>query len=74
MRGFNCDAVVHRKSVDEVMPQAGAHAEDVHGVDVTLRSPTRSGAWSETSEPVVRGARMSVCTAQTAIRNEHGRS
>jgi predicted small metal-binding protein len=33
--GFNCDAVVHRKSVDEAMPQAGAHAEDVHGVDVT---------------------------------------
>ena len=33
--GFDCDAVVHGESVDEVMAQAGPHAEDVHGVHVT---------------------------------------
>jgi predicted small metal-binding protein len=33
--GFDCDAVVHGESVDEVMAQAGPHAKEVHGVDVT---------------------------------------
>jgi predicted small metal-binding protein len=33
--GFDCDAVVQGQSVDEVMAQAGPHAREVHGVDVT---------------------------------------
>jgi predicted small metal-binding protein len=33
--GSDCDAVVHGQSVDEVMAQAGPHAREVHGVDVT---------------------------------------
>ena len=33
--GFDCDAVVHGETVDDVMAQAGPHAKDVHGVDVT---------------------------------------
>jgi predicted small metal-binding protein len=33
--GFDCDAVVHGESVDDVMAQAGPHAKDVHGVEVT---------------------------------------
>jgi predicted small metal-binding protein len=33
--GFDCDAVVHGQSVDEVMAEAGPHAKEVHGVDVT---------------------------------------
>jgi predicted small metal-binding protein len=33
--GFDCDAVVRGESVDEVMAQAGPHAKEVHGVDVT---------------------------------------
>lgn len=33
--GFDCDAVVRAESVDEVMAQAGPHAKDAHGVDVT---------------------------------------
>ncbi len=33
--GFDCDAVVHGESVDEVMAQAGPHAKDVHDVEVT---------------------------------------
>ena len=33
--GFDCDAVVHGASVDEVMAQAGPHAREAHGVDVT---------------------------------------
>jgi predicted small metal-binding protein len=33
--GFDCDAVVRGESVDAVMAQAGPHAKEVHGVDVT---------------------------------------
>ncbi len=33
--GFDCEAVVHADSVDDVLAQAGAHAKQVHGVDVT---------------------------------------
>jgi predicted small metal-binding protein len=33
--GFDCDAVVHGESADEVMAQVGSHAKEVHGVDVT---------------------------------------
>jgi predicted small metal-binding protein len=33
--GFDCDAVVHADSVDEVMAQVGPHAEEAHGVEVT---------------------------------------
>ena len=33
--GFECDAVVHGETVDDVMGQAGPHAKDAHGVDVT---------------------------------------
>jgi predicted small metal-binding protein len=33
--GFDCDAVVRAESVDEVMAQAGAHVEEVHGQVVT---------------------------------------
>ncbi|MGY1822926.1 DUF1059 domain-containing protein [Geodermatophilus sp. SYSU D00079] len=33
--GFDCDAVVHGESVEEVMAQAGPHAKEAHGVDVT---------------------------------------
>ncbi|UOY03083.1 DUF1059 domain-containing protein [Blastococcus sp. PRF04-17] len=33
--GFDCDAVVRGDTVDEVMAQAGPHAKEVHGVDVT---------------------------------------
>jgi predicted small metal-binding protein len=33
--GFDCDAVVHGESVDDVMAQAGPHAKEAHGVDVT---------------------------------------
>lgn len=33
--GFDCDAVVEGRSVEEVMAQAGPHAKEVHGVEVT---------------------------------------
>ena len=33
--GFDCDAVVHGETVDDVMAQAGPHATEVHGVNVT---------------------------------------
>ena len=33
--GFDCDAVVHGETEDDVMAQAGPHAEDAHGVRVT---------------------------------------
>ena len=33
--GFDCDAVVHGESVDDVMSQAGPHVEEVHGTHVT---------------------------------------
>jgi len=33
--GFDCDAVVTGESVDDVMAQAGPHAKEAHGVDVT---------------------------------------
>lgn len=33
--GFDCDAVVQGESLDDVMAQAGPHAKEVHGVDVT---------------------------------------
>lgn len=33
--GFDCDAVVHGESDDEIFAQAAPHAEQVHGVQVT---------------------------------------
>lgn len=33
--GFDCEAVVEGRSVDEVMDQVGPHVTQVHGVDVT---------------------------------------
>jgi predicted small metal-binding protein len=33
--GFECDAVVHGETDDDVMDQVGPHAKDVHGVAVT---------------------------------------
>lgn len=33
--GFDCDAVVRGESTDDVLAQAGPHAEEVHGVQVT---------------------------------------
>jgi predicted small metal-binding protein len=33
--GFDCDAVMQGESVDEVMAQAGPHAKEAHGVEVT---------------------------------------
>ena len=32
--GFDCDAVVHGETVDDVMAQVSPHAKDVHGVDI----------------------------------------
>jgi predicted small metal-binding protein len=33
--GFDCDAVVRGETTDDVMAQAGPHARDVHGAEVT---------------------------------------
>ena len=33
--GFDCDAVIQGETTEEVMAQAGPHAKEVHGVDVT---------------------------------------
>ena len=33
--GFDCDAVVHAESEEEVLAIAAAHAKQVHNVDVT---------------------------------------
>ncbi len=33
--GFDCDAVVQGANTDEVLAQAGPHAKEVHGVEVT---------------------------------------
>lgn len=33
--GFDCDAVINGETVDEVMAQAGPHAKEAHGMDVT---------------------------------------
>ena len=33
--GFDCEAVVQGETVDEVMAQAGPHAKEAHGVNVT---------------------------------------
>ncbi len=33
--GFDCDAVVHADTDEEVLAQAAAHAKQVHDVDVT---------------------------------------
>lgn len=33
--GFDCDAVVTGESEDEILAQAGPHAKEAHGVDVT---------------------------------------
>ena len=33
--GFDCDAEVHGETVEDVMAQAGPHAKEAHGVDVT---------------------------------------
>ena len=31
--GFDCDAVVHADTEEEVMAQVATHARDVHGMD-----------------------------------------
>ena len=33
--GFDCEAVVQGETVAEVLAQAGPHAKEVHGLDVT---------------------------------------
>ncbi len=33
--GFDCDGVLRGETVDDVLAQAGPHAKEVHGVDVT---------------------------------------
>jgi predicted small metal-binding protein len=33
--GFDCDAVVEGATTEEVLAQAGPHAKEAHGVDVT---------------------------------------
>ena len=33
--GFDCDGVLQGETVDDVLAQAGPHAKEVHGVDVT---------------------------------------
>jgi predicted small metal-binding protein len=33
--GFDCDAVVEGETVEQVLAQAGPHAKEVHGVDVS---------------------------------------
>ena len=33
--GFDCKAVVHASTTEEIMKQVAAHAEEVHGVTVT---------------------------------------
>ena len=33
--GFDCDAVIHAETEDDVLAQAGPHAKEAHGVDVT---------------------------------------
>ena len=38
--GFNCDAVVHAETDDEVMAQAATHANEVHGLQQSI--PRRS--------------------------------
>jgi predicted small metal-binding protein len=33
--GFDCDAVVHAETTEDVLAQAAAHAKQVHNVEVT---------------------------------------
>ncbi len=33
--GFECDAVIHADTNEEVLAQAAAHAQKVHGVSIT---------------------------------------
>ena len=33
--GFDCDAVVHAETAEEILAQAAAHAKQVHNVEVT---------------------------------------
>ncbi len=33
--GFDCEGVIQGQSVDDVLSQAGPHAKEAHGVDVT---------------------------------------
>lgn len=33
--GFDCDGVIRGETEDDVMAQAGPHAKEAHGVDVT---------------------------------------
>ncbi|MGY1773244.1 DUF1059 domain-containing protein [Blastococcus sp. SYSU D00813] len=33
--GFDCEAVVRAETVDDVLAEAGPHAEQVHGLEVT---------------------------------------
>lgn len=33
--GFDCDAVVHAETEEEILAQAAAHAKQVHHVEVT---------------------------------------
>ena len=41
--GFDCDAVVEGETTEQVLAQAGPHAKEVHGVDV---SPTMAEAFA----------------------------
>jgi predicted small metal-binding protein len=40
--GFDCDAVAHGESVDDVMARVGPHAKEAHGVDVTPGTAART--------------------------------
>lgn len=33
--GFDCQAVIHASTTEEILQQAAKHAAEVHGVDVT---------------------------------------
>ena len=39
--GFDCDAVVHGETVDDVMAQAGPHAKEAHELDVSPEMASR---------------------------------
>ena len=42
--GFDCAAVVNAKTVEEVLAQAAAHAQEVHGVAVTAEMAEEIGS------------------------------
>jgi predicted small metal-binding protein len=33
--GFDCNAIVHAETTEEILAQAAAHAKEVHGVEIT---------------------------------------